>query len=153
MKVPAVHLRKNASFVLQYCLFRKYGRVKNVLIKNGKFGFAEFDDHRYHICFKFNVLDPTVTFNTSLDPRTRTTGLWNRILLFSSVVLKMPTQNRVSFFFQVFLLFTLHLHQSSKKRVIKKSQIFRNTCFFKFFCLLVEGSRAGSGSVQIIRDL
>jgi len=26
--------------------FRKYGRVKNVLIKNGKFGFAEFDDHR-----------------------------------------------------------------------------------------------------------
>ena len=36
------------SFTQKYmnCYSRKYGRVHNVLIKNGKYGFAEFDDYR-----------------------------------------------------------------------------------------------------------
>ena len=43
-----IELSRCKSFTQKYmnCYFRKYGRVHNVLIKNGKYGFAEFDDYR-----------------------------------------------------------------------------------------------------------
>jgi hypothetical protein len=44
----------------------------------------------------------------------------------------------------------VHVHHSSKKTVIKKSQNSRNQGFSSFFCLLMEGS--GFGSVQIYKE-
>jgi hypothetical protein len=54
-------------------------------------------------------------FDTDPDPRIRTTDLRNRILLFSSVVAKMPSKRRCYFskFFADYFL-KVHLHQSSK---------------------------------------
>ncbi len=43
----------------------------------------------------------------------------------------------------------VHLHHFSKIKVIKKSQNSRNQCFSYYFCLMVEGSGARSGSISL----
>jgi hypothetical protein len=42
--------------------------------------------------------------------------------------------------FYAYSFFMVHLHHSSKKKVIKKSQKWRNQGFSSFFCLMMEGS-------------
>ncbi len=44
-----------------------------------------------------------------------------------------------------------HLHHLSKiKKFIKKSQNSRNQCFSYYFCLMMEGSEAGSGTGSVL---
>jgi hypothetical protein len=66
-----------------------------------------------------------------------------RILLFSSVAYQMSIKK---FFFKLFAFYLLKLHlpQSSKIKIIKKSQKSKN----QLFCWTVKGS----GSIQIMPD-
>ncbi len=45
----------------------------------------------------------------------------------------------------------LHIHNFSKMKVIKKSQNSRNQAFFYYFCVMIEGSGAGSRRPKNIR--
>jgi hypothetical protein len=96
-------------------------------------------------------------FSMDPDPQILTTGLriWLRILHFSSVAFKMPTNKFFAYYF-----LNVRLHQYSKKKThTKKSKTVKIKVFLTFYCLLIEGS-AGcsflraevfSCSLQVIR--
>ncbi len=62
-----------------------------------------------------------------------------KILLFSSLTFKTPTKK----------IFFSKLHHFSKKKVKKSKKNIRNQGFPYQFCLMVEGSRSGAGSVPL----
>jgi hypothetical protein len=79
-----------------------------------------------------------------------------RILLFSSLIFKMPTKNyffKKSFPVFYFLKVLTGYTSFSKIKVKKMSQNSRKQGFSYYFCLMIEGSgsgsRAGSGSGPI----
>jgi hypothetical protein len=74
------------------------------------------------------------------DPRIRTNDVGMRILLFSSMTLKMQKKNFHKFFCLLLFEGTLKRH--------KKSQNRRNQGFSYYFCLLKDGP----ASVQLMAD-
>ncbi len=75
-------------------------------------------------------------------------GSWNRILLFSSLTLKMPEKKKkFNTFFSAYYFLKLHLHHFSKIKSQKESQNSRNQGFSYYFCMMIEGS--GSGSIPV----
>ncbi len=82
------------------------------------------------------------------------TGLHFRILLFSSVAFKMPTQLFFLLRFFCFLLFVgtfTSVFRDNKLSFLEATKLYKIKILFLGFCLLLEGN--GSGSAQIITDL
>ncbi len=98
---------------------------------------------------------------TDPDPRIRTIDriqiqIRIRILLFSSVAVKMPTKisTYLSFFPYSFLrVLKLHLHQLSKIKVMKLLQNSRNKGFSYYFCLTMKGSGSRRSRIREAQKL
>ncbi len=68
-----------------------------------------------------------------------------RILLFSSLTFKMPAKKLIfSLIFSAYYFLKVHLHHFSKIKSQKGSQNSRNQGFSYYFCMMIEGSGAGS---------
>jgi hypothetical protein len=81
-------------------------------------------------------------------PLTNGSGSWIRILLFSSLTVKMPTKDQ--FFktiFSAYYFLQVHLHNFSKIKSQKESQNSGTQGFPYYFCMMIEGS--GSGSIPL----
>jgi hypothetical protein len=83
-------------------------------------------------------------------PLTNGSGSGIRILLFSSLTLKMPTINKFLFFLlSAYYFLKVHLHHFSKIKSKKETQNSRNQGFSFYFCMMIEGSGSGSGSIPL----
>ncbi len=89
----------------------------------------------------------TIWYGSGSDPRIRASDQWIRIwiLLFSSLAFRTPSDN---YFFCLLVFegtFTSPFTDKSHKKVTK-----RNQGFTYYFCLMLEGSGFGAGSVPRI---
>jgi hypothetical protein len=81
-------------------------------------------------------------FSSSVpDPRIRTTHLRFRILLFSSVTIKVTSKNIFFYVFCILLFKSTFTSLFKGKNVIKKSLSSRNEGFSYYFCLMIDHRR------------
>ncbi len=104
------------------------------------------------LCYDQRCGSLTFWCGSDPDPWIHASEYWIRILLFSSLTVKMPTKNyfkknSASYFLKV------HLHHFSKIKSQKESQnsTGRNQGFSYYFCMMIEGSGSGSrfGSIPL----
>ncbi len=88
---------------------------------------------------RISVADP---WHFGTDPRVHASDLWIRILLF--LVIDLQDADKKLFFSSAYYFLKVYLHHISKIKVIKKSHNCRNQGFSYCFCLMIEGSGAGS---------
>jgi hypothetical protein len=75
-------------------------------------------------------------------------GSWIRILLFSSLIFKMPAKkNFFNTIFSAYYFLKVHFHHFSKIKSQNESKNSRNQGFSYYFCMMIEGS--GSGSIPL----
>ncbi len=68
------------------------------------------------------------------------------------VTFKMPTKNYFFLILSAYYFLKVHLHTFSKIKSQKESKKSRNQGFSYYFYMMIEGSRAGSGSIPLTNE-